>query len=66
MNSRSIEGGQMCIYKDIKRFIAIALASLLVTPALAVPTIIENVRGYTISDGELLHFEALAFDEKAK
>lgn len=49
-----------------KTSIAIAFTLLLGGAAYAEPTLVENVRGYTIKDGGLLSFDALLFDEAGK
>ncbi|WP_448950706.1 amidohydrolase [Labrys neptuniae] len=44
----------------------VATAAMAAVPALAAPVLVENVRGYTIKDGELARFDALVFGEDGK
>lgn len=44
----------------------VAAAAMAAVPALAAPVLVENVRGYTIKDGELARFDALVFGEDGK
>lgn len=44
----------------------VAAATMVATPVLAEPVLIENVKGYTVRNGELVRFDALVFGEDGK
>ncbi|MDE2032407.1 MAG: hypothetical protein KGI95_04995, partial [Pseudomonas sp.] len=56
----------MCIKTQPKALIPVAMFLSLTGPVRAEPTIMENVRGYTVSGGGLMRFDALAFDASGK
>jgi len=56
----------MCIKTQPKALIPVAMFLSLAGPVRAEPTIMENVRGYTVSGGGLMRFDALAFDASGK